>query len=420
MEKRKNKLLGITVAGLGLALSGQAIAANVSSTAAVRVAGIFQLDAASFSGDTKNGFDDSVQVRRAEVAFKGKFDNNWSYQVGLDLDNMTKASTGGLANAWLGYSGFPVFIAAGYLSLPAGLENWGSASATQFMERANVANYLAPSDVLGLYGEYANDNMSFAAAVGTPEVHKDNDTHKGDPLFWSARATFSPMHTDGNALHFGASYWHQDVKKGAGLGTGSAITAGPEVAVRNTPDVVGTVVRGANTVDAISDWGLEAGGIWGPLSATGEYHNYVLHGTNGTKDVDVPGYYVQVGYVLTGESRTYDQPSGTFGNVKPSCIPCGAWEVAVRYSTVDMGDRANKAGETLPTYTDVTASSSDSNPMPGEANNWTLGLNWYATNNVKFQLNYVHVNADYERAAKTAGQKDRNMNIWAARAQVKF
>lgn len=419
MKKRTSKLLGITIAGLGVALSGQAMAASVSSAAAVKIAGLFQVDAASFSGDTANGFDDSVQVRRASLAFKGDFSNDWSYQVGLDLLDITRNKTGGMGYTWLGYSGFPAFVALGRVGLPHGLENWMSSSATLFAERANVASSLAPPDVLGLYGEYAQGDFSFAAAIGTPDAHNDNDALGDDPVMWSARATFSPMHTDGNALHFGASYWRQQVKAGAAYGT---MTAGTEARARSTPSTIASVNRAARTVDYVSDWGLEVGGVWGPLSAQGEYQNYLVHGSNTTKDLNFPGYYVQAGYVLTGESHSYDQASGTFGNVKPSCIPCGAWEVAVRYSMLDLSDRANKSDESgnLGTYIDTANSTADSNPLPGVTRNWTLGLNWYATNNVKFMLNYVHADVDYAREVKNLGQKDRNINVYDLRAQVKF
>lgn len=46
----------------------------------------------------------------------------------------------------------------------------------------------------------------------------------------------------------------------------------------------------------------------------------------------------------------------------------GAWEIAARYSNLDLNDGT------------ITG---------GELDSYTLGLNWYPTKNTKFMLNYI-------------------------------
>ena len=62
-------------------------------------------------------------------------------------------------------------------------------------------------------------------------------------------------------------------------------------------------------------------------------------------DPTFDGYYVQAGYFLTGEHRPYVFGRGGFGRVKPKSIfgkddGRGAWEIAARYSTLDLTDGA--------------------------------------------------------------------------------
>ena len=59
----------------------------------------------------------------------------------------------------------------------------------------------------------------------------------------------------------------------------------------------------------------------------------------------------------------------------------GAWELALRYSTIDLDDHVFDA---------IAAD----RIRGGEQDVWTLGLNWYLNNTIKAQLNYQNVNVD--------------------------
>lgn len=91
-------------------------------------------------------------------------------------------------------------------------------------------------------------------------------------------------------------------------------------------------------------------------------------------DPDFDGWYVQGSWILTGESRGYDFKNGTFKNPKPNSIVgqggYGAWEIAARYSRLDLNDA------------DVDG---------GREENFTAGINWYPTPTFKFMANYVNV-----------------------------
>jgi phosphate-selective porin OprO/OprP len=83
------------------------------------------------------------------------------------------------------------------------------------------------------------------------------------------------------------------------------------------------------------------------------------------------GFYAQASWVLTGESFNYTQ--GKFLRIRPK-NPHGAWEVAVRYSQVDLNDKDIKGGE---------------------EKNLSVGVNWYApANQFRVLANLIFVRTD--------------------------
>jgi phosphate-selective porin OprO/OprP len=81
------------------------------------------------------------------------------------------------------------------------------------------------------------------------------------------------------------------------------------------------------------------------------------------------GGYVYAGFFLTDDTHPYDSANAEFGRVVPKAKG-GAWEVAARFSTLDLDDK------------DVEG---------GSAKIMTFGVNWYANPNIRVYLNYAHV-----------------------------
>jgi phosphate-selective porin OprO and OprP len=61
------------------------------------------------------------------------------------------------------------------------------------------------------------------------------------------------------------------------------------------------------------------------------------------------GGYAEATYVLTGETRPYKSASASYGGIEPANPfsltggGWGAWEIAARYSTIDLNDRLGLA-----------------------------------------------------------------------------
>ena len=425
------KILGLALAGIG-ALA----ATTVMAASPVKISGEFQADAVKFSGDSaknddnswSNAFYSGTNLRRAQIALSGNIDDNWGYQVGLKRVSGSGPMIA-IDQSWISYSGLkPVTIYIGKIGPSFGAESNGSSSATLFMERGAV-DALVPADGFGVQVTGNTDMMSYQLSVSGPDDSvgmNQRDNTRSDPMTYAARVTFAPVATDTNVYHFGLDYAYSKVNKITDESQ-SSLGYGPGVSTRydgssttRTLIVLPITNNGFNAVASTSTIGLEAAGLWGPVYAHGEYAKATLAGRDQAKDLDVKAYFVQAGYMLTGESRSYDKTSGTFGGVKPASN-MGAWEIGLRYDVFDASEKAKNKSENIgedgvnwdTDYSDLTA---------GKLKSWTVGVNWYASENVKFALNYVRSSADYAHWVKETHTtlKDRVVDAFAARAQLTF
>jgi phosphate-selective porin OprO/OprP len=200
-----------------------------------------------------------------------------------------------------------------------------------------------------------------------------------------ARLTYAPWATDTGALHLGIAASMESPQ----LGNDTArFRARPEANVDGSRLIdTGNIAN----VDDITKYGLEAALVQGPFSLQTEYLQASVARTAGNPDADFDGYYVLGSWFLTGESRPYSAKSGSFGRVKPAA-GSGAWEVAARYSNLNLNDGVIAGGE---------------------MDNWTLGVNYYMNANARLMFNYVVVDTD-----DNAGNDDPS--IFLMRAQVDF
>lgn len=184
---------------------------------------------------------------------------------------------------------------------------------------------------------------------------------------------------------------------------GAVGTSGQAVpgALNGTPFFVDT--GNLNGVHRIDTYGLEALWVRGPLSVQTEAMAAVVHQAAPTSVFG--GAYVNAGYFLTGEHRPYDRLAGAIDRVQPyNSIGNGgrgAWEIAWRYSYIDLSDDAL---------------------IGGNMTNMTTGINWYLNPYCKWVFNYIHSwtegrdyfpnNANNTLASETG--------IYATRVQLDF
>jgi phosphate-selective porin OprO/OprP len=93
------------------------------------------------------------------------------------------------------------------------------------------------------------------------------------------------------------------------------------------------------------------------------------------EDATFMGGYSYLSWLVTGEKRAWSITDGEFGQVMPKNKKTGAWELAARYSHLNLTDE-------------------DADVWGGEGNLYTFGVNWYANPNMKIQLSYTIADLD--------------------------
>ena len=156
----------------------------------------------------------------------------------------------------------------------------------------------------------------------------------------------------------------------------------------------------------------EAAATLGPLYLQGEYfwYNIDRNALPGLTSVKFQGGYTEAGYVLTGESRNYNPGSASYGGIVPANPfsltggGWGAWEIAGRFSTVDLNDQ-------LATANGVAG---------GRQNIYTIALNWYVNRNVRFMFDYLHGNVSKLMSPTSTTDAGSKFDAFAMRTQIAF
>jgi phosphate-selective porin OprO/OprP len=128
------------------------------------------------------------------------------------------------------------------------------------------------------------------------------------------------------------------------------------------------------------------------------------------------GWYVQGSWILTGEPRVYNPVEARFDaprlnyNFNPAAGTWGAFELAARYSDLDLNYREGAPG--------TTPAAALGAVRGGEQKIYTVGVNWYLNPSMRLMLDYQRV--DIDRLGATGLQTGQEYNAVAGRAQINF
>lgn len=372
------------------------------------------------AGDTGHAQDlsNGTNFRRARIGIGGTAFGDFEYNILYEFGGAGEEDAGHIQELWVQYSGLrPLHARIGAFAPFIGLEDAGSTNAQPFLERPAVSD-IARSLAGGDYREGAQlvantDRWFLSGAVTGRLVGVVNSTASGiaqpydSQLGYIGRAAFIPFKGEDYLLHLGVhgSYVAQP-----------ADTAGPDAAAnalrypiefRERPElrVDGTRLIDTGSIDAKHAYsaGFEAAGVWRNFFLQGEYESLGIERRNpgkvaGLTDPGFSGYYVEGTWLLTGEQRKYN-----FGNYAFDGPPIkhnfslkdgtwGAFELALRYSDIDLNYHAGALG---------SAPAADA-VRGGDQSIITAGLNWYMNPVVRFMLDYQHVKIDRLSPSATA------------------
>jgi phosphate-selective porin OprO/OprP len=309
--------------------------------------------------------EDGTEFRRARLYIAGEVYEHVIFKAQYDFAGGDAA----FKDVFVGLKDIPVvgIVRVGHFKEPFSLEELTSSKYITFMERS-LPNAFAPSrnTGLGFLTTLLDERMTLAAGVFRETDDFGDDT--GDTYQFAGRATGTPLFVDDGEqlVHLGFSYRHTNADS-------------DELRFRQRPEVHISprfVDTDAFAADSANTYDFEAAAVFGPLSVQGEYMLADVD-SSATGDPTFDGWYAYATWFLTGEHRVYDAAEGAFDRVKPHRNFLqggpGAFELGVRYSTIDLDDGEARGGE----LDDITA-----------------GLNWYLNPNTRVMLNYVRADVD--------------------------
>lgn len=325
-----------------------------------------------------------VEFRRVRLYSSGQIAGITEYKVQMDFaqpnNPVFKDAYFGLKNldeCW--GCAFPD-LRVGHFKAPFGLEELTSSKYITFMERSAPTNAFAPSRKIGFMVHDSLRGGQLNYGLGWYSLDQDQDDD-GEMFFdngWAVagRLAWTPWNDCSCPCRFlhvgvGAIYATDIEQQGNGR---------PRFRARPYTHHTGTRLVSTPRLDGVDDYTIfnfELAFVYGPWSLQGEY--FMCNVTSNVhNDPSFSGYYVQGSYWLTGECRPYKK--GTFSRVKPcanfldkDCCGTGGFELAVRYSFLDLNDQAIFGGE----QTTITA-----------------GVNWHLNPNARIMLNWFTVDVD--------------------------
>ena len=348
--------------------------------------GRLMIDSVYYNG-SESDLGDGTELRRARLEAEGTMFGDWGYEFGIDFAD----KDADIKDAYLSYEGWhPVKFQFGQFKEPFSLEEMTSSRYITFMERA-LPNVFAPGRHIGVGATYYGVDWSLAGGV-FGEAFDDDVSKEGDEGWGaSGRYVYSPWHGDTQALHLAGALSYRKIDDKQEI----------EYDIRPESHVKG--VKFLNTGDieeaeSVLLSGLEAAWVFGPWSLQGEYLRSDVRRAMGNPDASFDGWYLYGSWFLTGESRNYKFDKGGFGRVKPNS-KSGAWELALRYSTLDLDD----------------------DPIAGgEAKHWTAGVNWYINPNMRLMTNYILVDNNVNADDDGDVNGDNDLGIFQLRMQADF
>jgi phosphate-selective porin OprO and OprP len=345
-------------------------AAKEAPKLTAKLGGRLQLDYAWYDDHR----DDGGELRRGRLEVKGGLGDDWEYKVQFEFSGDSPELRDGL----LRYKGLgPGSLAIGNYKQPSSMEALASSNNTTFLE-TGLVTALAEGRRMGVAYEMRGAHYTAMVSIFGDEP---NGAVHGSGII--GRGVLLPVNTPDRVVHLGGSVSRGELDDGVlrvRIRPASHVTDARILDTGSIPDV-----------DGVSRFGLEGAVMLDRFSAQAEYIRSDVSRDGGAPDLTFDGWYAYASWFLTRDRRSYDAREGFFGKVTPR-ESGGAWEVALRYETIDLTSREIRAGS---------------------ASAWTAALNWYPNAFLRFMANYSRVDSD-----ALAGNDDPN--VFQVRMQIAF
>lgn len=346
-----------------------------------------QLDGAVFWGLDKD-FDkigNGVSARRVRFAIKTKINDQWYGEIDTDFANGAFE----LKDAIIEYTGLENFsFKAGNFKEDFSMEQTTSSRYLSFIERPMAVQTFSPSRHIGIQAEYARGwvrgslGAFFQTIDGLETLTYVQDNNKdygrSGGVSYTAKANFMPFSADRTqGLHFGAAASYRTPKSDVA----TSEFGGTRFSCRNSTSINRKKYLDTDVIkDVKSDflYGFELAGFHKGIRFQSEYIGNSTKIRKETKVADnastknFGGWYAHVGVLLFGGQQRYNNAEGEFTQPDRG-RNWGDIELLARYDYIDLNSK---------------------NIYGGSGENYTLGVNYFVNNSVKFVVNYQYSKND--------------------------
>ena len=358
------------------------------------------------SASPKYGQDpeDFFAFRRVRLECQGEIPDNMLWRLQVDFNNPNSPE---MKDVYLGFNELPgnQTLLIGNQKIPLGLDALNSSRFNVFVERPTVndafsTDYRRPG--VCMYGVNDDQSINWRYGAFYLENISDDGRYLGDSRQMSinGRLAGSPWYDESSD---GQGYFHWGIAGMVAKPDGGATAADTninEARFSTRPEgrsqgrwLDTGMISGAEWFETI---GLETILNLGPTQIVGEYERTFTQ-RNGFGNTQFDGTYVYVSYFLTGEHIPYDRESGTLGRVVPfenfflvdrqhrgHSTGWGAWNVAARYSYLDLTDKDILGGV-------------------GHAGTLPLNWHWNAYAKLQFDVSYGQISDHKNIGGYTGG-----------------
>ncbi|MGY5354961.1 OprO/OprP family phosphate-selective porin [Wenyingzhuangia sp. IMCC45467] len=337
----------------------------------LKIGGKMMFDNAYFieSNKLSNAYTDKQaksgeQFRRIFLYVKGGLYSNIEYKLQLNFINKQI----GLRDAYIGIKNVPFIgtIRVGQVKEPMRLDVLNSSSYLTFMERSFNTDFMPirNSGVL-LMNNYVQNRLSYQLGVfRNSDSNTGNDKIADDSFVITTRLTGMPIAKNNQFLHVGiaGSYRKYDDRL-------YNVNIKPEV---NLSAISYLSISGLTDVKHVNIYNSEMAYGYKSFNLQGEYMCADVYSEAQITNLFYT-YYGQASWFITGEHKSVKNSYSMFNRISPkhnlNDSYSGAWELALRYSYVNLNSHAIKEGS----QKDVT-----------------IGVNWYLNPYVRFMFNEVY------------------------------
>lgn len=253
----------------------------------------------------------------------------------------------------------------GQIAIPLSLEceNSSNGNSLSRVSRYYTVGNLFFDNGIGLKLKFINNNFGIYSGVyGNAYTDNITDTNR---FTFNFRTYYNPYRYENNVIHLGANYFNNVIEH---LYGGKI----PDASNKNL----------TYDLKHIENYNVEFAINYNWFKFQTEYSNGFItpSATKYKKRFNISNYYIQTGFMLTGETVEYN--NGSFGTVKVnnslSDGGFGAFEIALRFAKTNMQDIKSNITFDYGKYTE-----------------YSLAFNWIPVDFVKIILEYIRVEENF-------------------------